>query len=80
MIRASASSGSGVTSDGFNTTVHPAARAGASFQAVVTMGKFHGTISATTPQGSRRKRAVKSLLGSSTPRSCAASRPWARSA
>ncbi|MCY1453443.1 hypothetical protein D9M71_704310 [compost metagenome] len=80
MMRASSSSGSGVTSEGLSTTVQPAARAGASFQAVVTMGKFHGTISPTTPTGSRRKRAAKSSLGSSTARSCWVSRPSARPA
>jgi betaine-aldehyde dehydrogenase len=41
----------------------PAASAGASFHAVVTIGKFHGTISAATPEGSRRIRARCSTLG-----------------
>ena len=77
MIAASSSSASGVTSDGLSTTQQPAASAGASFQAVVTMGKFHGTISPTTPQGSRRKRALKSALGSATAASWAWSRPSA---
>src|SRR5699024_1834996 len=48
----STSSGSSVVSDGLSTMVQPAASAGATFQAVVTMGKFHGTISAQTPAGS----------------------------
>ena len=43
---------SGVSSLGFNTTVHPAASAGATFQAAIETGKFHGTIAATTPMGS----------------------------
>ena len=51
----------------------PCGVVGASFQAVVTIGKFHGTISPTTPQGSRRRRALKSSPGSATGRSCAAS-------
>ena len=43
----------GVISDGFITTVLPAARAGPSFQLVNINGKFHGTICPTTPIGSR---------------------------
>ncbi len=31
----------------------PAARAGANFQLAMIIGKFHGTMAATTPQGSR---------------------------
>ena len=38
-----------VSSDGFSTTAQPAASAGASFHAVVTIGKFHGMTSAATP-------------------------------
>ncbi|CAI8246621.1 MAG: Uncharacterised protein [SAR116 cluster bacterium] len=41
-------------SAGFNTTELPMASAGASFQAPIISGKFHGTIAATTPTGSRR--------------------------
>ena len=37
---------------GFSTTVLPAAMAGASFQAAMSSGKFHGMICATTPIGS----------------------------
>ncbi len=39
-------------SDGFTTTVFPAASAGASFHTVKTKGEFHGEIAATTPMGS----------------------------
>ncbi|MNN54906.1 hypothetical protein D3C81_1697510 [compost metagenome] len=42
----------GVLSAGFNTTVFPAARAGASFHTAIRIGKFHGIICATTPIGS----------------------------
>ena len=38
--------------EGFNTTVHPAARAGASFHAAIRNGKFQGIICPTTPIGS----------------------------
>src|SRR3546814_4256212 len=41
-----------VYSDGLNTKVHPAARAGAIFQAARNRGEFHGIIAATTPTGS----------------------------
>ncbi|MBU9571701.1 hypothetical protein KTE35_04425 [Burkholderia multivorans] len=51
-ISSSACSAGEVSSDGFSTTVQPAASAGASFHAVVTIGKFHGTISAATPTAS----------------------------
>ncbi|MNL37516.1 hypothetical protein D3C87_1596660 [compost metagenome] len=51
---ASASAESGVTSDGFRTTVQPAASAGASFRVTMADGKFHGVIAATTPTGSLR--------------------------
>lgn len=37
-------------------TVHPAARAGASFQAHRISGKFHAITAATTPTGSLRPR------------------------
>ncbi len=42
---------SGVSSAGFSTTVQPAANAGASFQAIIRVGKFHGMIAPTTPTG-----------------------------
>ena len=43
---------SGVCSAGFITTVQPVARAGPSFQACISSGKFHGIIWPTTPTGS----------------------------
>ena len=42
----------GVTSAGLRTTVHPAASAGAKPQPAMGIGKFHGTITPTTPMGS----------------------------
>ena len=45
---------SGVSSAGLSTQLHPAARAGASFQAAITSGPFQGTICAATPIGSCR--------------------------
>ena len=47
-----ASAVSGVNSAGFNTTVFPAASAGAIFHASMSSGKFQGMICPTTPQGS----------------------------
>ena len=43
---------SGVYSAGFNTTVFPAAKAGANPQPAIGIGKFQGTIMPTTPSGS----------------------------
>ncbi|MNS79401.1 hypothetical protein D3C72_1130550 [compost metagenome] len=51
---ASRSAVSGVSSDGLSTTVQPAASAGATFHSAMASGKFHGTMAATTPTGSRR--------------------------
>ena len=48
---ASSNAVSGVVSAGFSTTVLPAASAGASFQAAINMGKFHGMIWPATPTG-----------------------------
>src|SRR6185312_1650681 len=39
-------------SDGLSTTVLPNASAGAAFQSGIASGKFHGVMSATTPNGS----------------------------
>jgi hypothetical protein len=36
----------------------PQARAGATFHEAISSGKFHGTIRAQTPTGSRRERAM----------------------
>ena len=46
---------SGVELAGFRTTVLPAARAGAIFQASMRSGKFQGMIWAATPSGSARR-------------------------
>jgi len=50
---ASRKAGSGVCSAGFRTTVLPVARAGPSFHAAISSGKFQGMICPTTPIGSR---------------------------
>ena len=42
----------GVSSAGFNTTVFPAASAGAKPQPAIGIGKFQGTITPITPSGS----------------------------
>ena len=44
---------SDVSSAGFSTTVQPQAKAGAIFHMPIISGKFHGTMAATTPMGSR---------------------------
>ena len=50
----SRSAESGVCSAGLRIVVHPAASAGPSFHEDISSGKFHGTICANTPTGSRR--------------------------
>ena len=45
----------GVVSAGFSTTVFPAARAGAIFQASISSGKFQGMICPATPTGRGRR-------------------------
>ena len=54
---------SGVVEAGLRTTVLPAARAGAIFQASISSGKFHGMIWAATPSGraTRPGKAYSSL-------------------
>ena len=47
------SADSGVSSAGLSTTVQPQAKAGAIFHTAFISGKFHGTIAATTPTGTR---------------------------
>ena len=44
---------SGVCSAGLRTIAQPAASAGATFHIAISSGKFHGTIWAQTPTGSR---------------------------
>ena len=48
-ISANNSAVSGVSSAGFSTTVLPAAKAGATFHASISSGKFHGMICPQTP-------------------------------
>ena len=67
-IRSNSSAVSGVSSAGLSTTVLPAASAGPSFHAAIVSGKFHGTISATTPSGSRNVIATPPLTGIVSPR------------
>jgi len=52
-ISPSAIAVSGVWLAGFRITTLPHASAGATFHAARSSGKFHGTIAATTPSGSR---------------------------
>ncbi len=68
-ISAKRSAVSGVSSAGLSTTVLPAASAGASFQAAIASGKFHGVISATTPIGSRKVIATPPATGIVSPSS-----------
>jgi hypothetical protein len=58
---------SGVNSAGFNTTVLPAASAGAIFHEAIASGKFHGVISPTTPSGSRTVKAMPPATGIVSP-------------
>ena len=69
MSSASSSALSGVCSAGFSTTVQPVARAGPSFQAAISSGKFQGMICPTTPTGSRTRVRENTASASSQPRS-----------
>ena len=62
---ASSSAVSGVVSAGLSTAVFPVASAGASFQAAISSGKFHGMIWPATPSGRRRpaRERVLELVG-----------------
>ena len=62
-MRSSSSAVIGVNAAGFSTTVLPAASAGPNFHDVIAMGKFHGTISATTPSGSRNVMSTPPATG-----------------
>ena len=53
MISASTRIDNGVVSAGLITTVLPAARAGAIFQAAISSGKFHGMTWPATPERAR---------------------------
>ena len=58
MISAKISAFIGAISDGFNTIVQPAARAGATLQTIWLSGQFHGVMSPQTPIGSFTTRVV----------------------
>ena len=58
---------SGVSSAGFNTTVQPAASAGAHFQVASRNGKFQAMMAPTTPIGSRVEKAAYCWPGTSVP-------------
>ena len=53
---ASASAEKGVWVAGLQTTVQPAASAGATLRVIIAAGKFQGVIAATTPTGWRSTR------------------------
>lgn len=59
-----------VSGDGFITTVHPAASAGANVNEASVWGKFHRTMAATTPTGDRSTPIVPPNMPSRT------SSPW----
>ena len=65
---------SGVSSDGFSTTVLPHASAGPSFQLAMSRGKFQGVMSPTTPSGSWKVMATPPATGMVSPR-CLSTHP-----
>ncbi len=60
---------SGVSSAGLRTTVQPAASAGAKPQPAMGIGKFHGTMTPTTPTGSAKVRSTPPATGICRPKS-----------
>ena len=60
---------SGVSSAGLRTTVLPAASAGAKPQPAMGIGKFHGTMTPTTPSGSRKVMSTPPATGICRPNS-----------
>ena len=60
---------SGVSSAGLSTTLFPAASAGANPHAAIGIGKFHGTITLTTPSGSWKVTSVPPGTGICRPKS-----------
>ena len=64
-IRASSTMASGSWGAGLTTTVFPAARAGATFPAMLTMGKLYDVMQATTPTGWRLTRPLITPPGAS---------------
>jgi hypothetical protein len=59
----------GVISAGLSTTVLPAASAGAIPQPAIGIGKFHGTITPTTPSGSLKVTSTPPATGICRPKS-----------
>ncbi len=59
----------GVISAGLSTTALPAAIAGANPQPAIGIGKFHGTITPTTPSGSWKVRSTPPGTGICRPNS-----------
>ena len=67
----------GVCSAGLTRVEHPAASAGASFQAAISSGKFHGSTRPTTPAGSLTISATAfSPVGETLPKLLSASSPY----
>ena len=60
---------SGVSSAGLSTTVLPAASAGANPQPAMGIGKFHGTMTPTTPRGSWKVMSMPPATGICRPNS-----------
>jgi hypothetical protein len=60
---------SGVSSAGLRTTVLPAARAGPKPQPAMGIGKFHGTMTETTPSGSLKVTSRPPATGICLPKS-----------
>ena len=58
----------GVSSAGFTTMVLPVASAGPTFHEVMAIGKFHGTMAATTPSGSWKVMSTPPATGTVAPR------------
>ncbi|MNF94862.1 hypothetical protein D3C84_775830 [compost metagenome] len=79
-IRASSRAVSGVSSEGLSTMQQPAARAGATFQAAISIGKFQGMIAPATPTGSLRATELNRSSARATGCSTWLSRSSARSA
>src|SRR3989442_12277423 len=75
-----ASAVSGVAGEGFRTTLHPAARAGAILRVTIVAGKFQGVTAATAPTGCRSTQVRLPACGDGTHspvtrRACSANHP-----
>ncbi len=75
MISARMVASMGAISLGLSTTVHPAARAGATLQATWFSGQFQGVIRPHTPIGSRRTTESPARVSNSNSLSAAAATP-----